>query len=243
MKNKLLIILPTLNEKKNIKKLLSKFLTLNILFDILIIDDGSEDNTISAAKSFVNNFKKKNIKIIFKLRKKRYGIGNAHKFGIKYGYKNDYKFVITMDSDLAHDPKYVPIIIKKMNSNVDLVVGSKHLKKNLAKNWSFFRVFLSKSSYFFTKLLFNHKFDSTNSFRCYNLKSIDKNFIKFCKSDDYDFFFTSMAILTHYKYNIKQFAMTIYGREDGNSKMLFFHIFKSVIMIFIIFIKIKLFTK
>ena len=45
-----------------------------------------------------------------------------------------------------------------------------------------------------TKLLFNHKFDSTNSFRCYNLRTINKNFI-FCKTDHYDFFFTSLAYL------------------------------------------------
>ena len=189
MKKDILVVLPTLNEQNNIKKILNKFTVLKISFDVIVIDDGSTDQTISVINSLKKKLKQKNINIIIKARKKKLGIGSAHKFGLNYGFKNNYKFALTMDSDLAHDPKYIPVILDKMNKEKeDLIVGSRYLKKNSAKNWSLFRVFLSRSAHFFTKMLFKHEFDSTNSFRCYNLTTINKNFINFCKGDDYDFF-------------------------------------------------------
>ena len=89
-------------------------------------------------------------------------------------------------------------------------------------------------------ILFDMKFDTTNSFRCYNLLTINKNFINYCKSNDYDFFFTSLAILNLKKYRISQIPMSIKGRVEGNSKMLFKHMIKSVFNMFLLFLKIRL---
>jgi len=236
-KENILVILPTLNEENNIRNIFNKFSDLNISFDVIVIDDGSDDKTVEIIRSFKKKLKK-NIRIIIKERKKRFGIGNAHKFGLNYAYKNNYKFALTMDSDLAHDPRYLTVILKKMN-RADLVIGSRFLKINSAKNWSLLRIFLSLAAHFFSKILFKHDFDSTNSFRCYNLKNINKNFINFCKGDHYDFFFTSLAILNKKKYRIKQFSMNVYGRKDGSSKMNIYHIFRSVILIFVVYLKIN----
>ena len=112
--NKNLLILPTNNEEKNVKLLLKQILKTKIQLDILVIDDGSSDNTLSV----INNFKKKirKSKIFVKSRKKRLGIGKAHKDGLLYAYRKKYNYAITMDSDLAHHPKYIfnLLIIKKM---------------------------------------------------------------------------------------------------------------------------------
>ena len=91
-----------------------------------------------------------------------------------------------------------------------------------------------------TFILFGMKFDTTNSFRCYNLNTLNRNFLKNCKSNDYDFFFTSITILNLRKYRISQISMKIRGRVDGNSKMLLTHIFKSITNMFVLFFKIKI---
>ena len=79
-----LIIIPTLNEKKNIKKLFFQIKKYKSNFDILFIDDNSTDGT----REEIINFNKKfgNVKYIF--RPKKLGIGSAHKVGLIYGYKN-----------------------------------------------------------------------------------------------------------------------------------------------------------
>ena len=239
MKAKILILLPTLNEVHHIFSIYKKILSQKLNTDFLFIDDGSTDGTWDIIKKI----KKKNKEKIFIIRRnKREGLGKAHKDGLRWAYKKKYIYLITMDSDFAHDPKYIPKLVKKVSKS-DLVVGSRHLKKNSTPNWEWFRLLLNKGAYFISCILFNHKLDSTNAFRCYNLKKIDKKFISHCKSNDYDFFFTSLTILNLNKYKILQLPIVIKGRTAGNSKMQIKHMFKSIYMMFCLFYKIKFIYK
>ena len=113
------------------------------------------------------------------------------------------------------------------------------MNKKSAPDWSLFRIFLSQGAHLASYLLFSHTFDSTNAFRCYSLKKINKNFISYCKSNDYEFLFTSLTILNLMKYKIMQFPMTVRGRVEDNSKMQLKHMFKSVYMMFNLYFKIK----
>ena len=235
MKVKILILLPTLNEVHHISELYKKIIKLKRNFDFLFIDDGSNDGTWEKIKEI----KKNNKKSVFVIRRQnREGLGKAHKDGLFWAYKKKYTYLVTMDTDFAHDPKYIPKLLKKI-SKVDLVVGSRYLRKKSTPNWSLYRILLSKGAYFTSYLLFNDAYDSTNAFRCYNLKKIKKSFISFCKSNDYDFFFTSLTILNLQKYKISQLPMIIKGRTAGNSKMLIKHMCKSIYMMFSLFFKIK----
>lgn len=238
MKKKILIILPTLNEGYNISILYSKIKSLKISLDLLFIDDGSNDNTIEIIKKIA---RKKNTKIKIHLikRSKRLGIGKAHKDGLNFAYRKKYHFAITMDSDLAHDPKYINNLLK-YNKKYNLVVGSRFLAKKSYENLSIIRIYLSEIAHFLTRFLFGHNFDSTNSFRCYDLKKINKSFLGKCKSNHYDFFFTSITILNNQKYTIHQFPMTISGRSHGSTKMEFKHAVRSFFMMLRLFVKIKI---
>jgi len=235
MKSKTLILLPTLNESYHIFRLYKKILSLKLNFHFLFIDDGSIDGTLKIIKKI----KKSNKNKVFVIeRQNRKGLGKAHKDGLLWAYKRKYFYLITMDTDFAHNPKYILQLIKRTHK-ADLIVGSRYLKKKSTPDWSLFRIFLSQSAHLMSYLLFNHTFDSTNAFRCYNLKKINKNFISYCKSNDYDFLFTSLTILNLKKYKILQFPMVIRGRVEGNSKMLYKHMCKSVYMMFNLFFKIK----
>ena len=235
MKTKTLILLPTLNEVHHILGLYKEILSLKLNLNFLFIDDGSTDGTWEIIKKI----KKSNKKRVFTIRRKnRKGIGKAHKDGLLWAYKKKYNYLITMDSDFAHEPQYIRRLIKNRTKN-DLVIGSRYLKKDSTPNWPIFRKFLSQGAHFTSFILFNHKFDSTNAFRCYNLKKINKNFILFCKSNDYDFFFTSLAILNLKKYKIFEFPMIIKARVKGNSKFYFKYICKSIFMMFNLFFKIN----
>jgi len=233
---KILIILPTFNESRNVEKLFFLLRKENLKSSYLFIDHGSNDGTLEIIKKIKN----KSPRNVFLIQKKtREGIGKAHKEALKWAYKKKYDLAITMDTDLAHHPKYIKSLIYK-SDNFDLVVGSRHLKKNSMTNLSWFRVFLSNSAHLMTSILFNINHDSTNSFRCYKLKKINKNFISLCKSNSYDFFYTSLVLLNLKKYKIENISMQIKGRIEGDSKMLIKHMLKSVFNMFLLFIKIKL---
>ena len=125
MKDDILIILPTVNEEKNIKNLYKKIKKLKYEFKYLFIDDGSTDGTLELIKNIIKNNKKNTFLL---KRKKRHGIGKAHKDGLIWAYEKKINYVITMDTDFAHEPKYIPNLLKKMKSS-DLVLGSRYLKK------------------------------------------------------------------------------------------------------------------
>jgi dolichol-phosphate mannosyltransferase len=112
MNNKILVLLPTLNELENIKILIKQIKNLRIKIDLLFIDDNSNDGT----QELIKILKDKNSNIQYIFNKSRLGIGKAHKTGLFYALQNNYHYIITMDSDLAHHPNYIKKILNKKNS-------------------------------------------------------------------------------------------------------------------------------
>ena len=106
---KKIVFIPTFNERKNISILIKKILNLELDFDILIIDDNSNDGTRNA----IDKLKKINKKIHTIYRNQKLGIGSAHKEAFKWCYKKKYKIIISMDGDGTHDPKYIPNLLEK----------------------------------------------------------------------------------------------------------------------------------
>lgn len=140
---KVSIILPTLNEEKNIFKIV-KSIKKNIgslKNEIIFVDDNSSDNTQNEIIKVKKNFK--NIKYIF--RRER-NLSTAFIEGMKISSGN---LIVLMDSDMQHDPKNIKkSIIKMQKNNYDMIIGSRFLKgsknyKATLKSW--FRLFLSKS--------------------------------------------------------------------------------------------------
>ena len=133
---KVSIILPTLNEEKNILKIVRsiKKNVKSLKNEIIFVDDNSSDNTQREIIKVKKNFK--NIRCIF--RKKR-NLSTAFIEGLKISKGN---LIVLMDSDLQHDPKNI------QKKNFDMIIGSRFLKgsknyKSSIKSW--FRLFLSKS--------------------------------------------------------------------------------------------------
>ena len=100
---KILIIIPTLNEEKNIAKIAFSILSLNKLFlSILFIDDNSSDRSQEEIIKLKNKYGN-----IFYIFRKKKGIGSAHKDGIKWAFKKEYQFCVTIDADGTHNPSMI----------------------------------------------------------------------------------------------------------------------------------------
>ena len=124
--NNIIIIVPVLNEKRNIEIWFEKLNTINIGFDLLFIDDNSSDGSREIIKNLVKN--NQNINYIF--RPKKMGVGSAHKDGFIWAYKKNYKIIITMDADGTHDPKYIKFLIEELES-FDIVITNRFLEKKV----------------------------------------------------------------------------------------------------------------
>ena len=236
MPKRILVIIPVLNEVKNIRPIVKKLKKSNN-FDVLFIDDNSKDGTVQN----ILKEKKKNKRIFLIKRPKKLGIGSAHKDGLKWGYKKKYSIIITMDCDGTHNPIYINRMIKILSSKkIDLVSTNRFLQKNSLNDWSVWRKKLTTLRHYVIKLLLNIEFDSSGAFRCYNIKKIKLQDILIAENDSYSFFWESIFILSK-KYEIREIPIKLPGRLFGSSKMRLIDIFFAITYLLKIFIKKRLF--
>ena len=209
-----LLIIPTLNERKNITILFKKIKKIDQRLNILFVDDNSTDGT----REEILDLKKKNKSINFIFRPKKMGIGSAHKDGLKYAYKKKYKIILTMDADGTHNAKYIKKLIK-FSSQFDLISTNRFEQKNSLVEWPIQRRFLTKVRYYLINILLGINYDSSGAYRCYNANNIKLNDIMEAKNNGYSFFWESLYLLNKKKYSIKEIPIYLPYRKVGSSKM------------------------
>ena len=229
---KILIIIPTYNEVNNIKMLINDIFKYVKNFDLLFIDDNSPDKTSGIIKNF--QLKKKNI-FLFS-RKKKSGIGSAHKLGLNWGFKKKYKKIITMDGDGTHHPKYLKKMLKKSNKS-HLIITNRFLKKNSLYGWSLTRIFITNLRHFLIKILLGFSYDASGALRCYNTSKINIKYINEAKDNGYSFFWESLYIFHKKNFIIKEIPITLPSRSTGSSKMKISDIFYALFYLIKIFYK------
>lgn len=122
---KTLIIVPAYNEQENIKKTVQDVQTNLPEYDILVVNDGSLDDT----GKILDELKINHIDLPVNL-----GLSGAVQCGYKYAYKNGYDCAIQFDGDGQHKSEYIPKMIEKIEEGYDIVIGSRFVNKK--KDWS-----------------------------------------------------------------------------------------------------------
>jgi dolichol-phosphate mannosyltransferase len=119
----LAIAIPTYNEADNIKRLVPAIANAlraypDLKTTIFIIDDDSPDGTGAIAEKLSKSFKHKNLGVEVLHHKKKEGLGRAYVFAFKEILKKSFDFVLQMDADLSHDPKYIPAFLDTLRVGV-----------------------------------------------------------------------------------------------------------------------------
>lgn len=128
-KESLSVIIPTYNSKKWINRTLDSLInqSLDIDYEIIVIDDGSTDGTYEYIKK---NYPKKNIKIY---KKENGGVSSARNYGINMSTKN---YIVFVDSDDFVDFNYFEIIANSILINSDFYFfGNRRLSSNKKKEY------------------------------------------------------------------------------------------------------------
>lgn len=161
---KILVIIPAYNEEGNIGRVLAEFRNMNFLYDVVVVNDGSIDQTEEIVI-------KNQVKVIS--HPINLGAGAAIQTGLKYALKNKYDIVVVVDGDGQHDPKEIPSLIGAFeNISADLVIGSRFLKNNTAQIHWVRRIGISIFSRI-ASMIGNYKItDTTSGFRAFNKRAI-----------------------------------------------------------------------
>lgn len=123
------VVVPIYNERESIGKLyekLEKILPgLNLKYEVLLIDDGSMDDTYSQLLKIHRKNK------LFKIIRFRKNFGQTAAMNAGFDYANG-KVIITLDADLQNDPRDIPVLLRKLNEGYDIVSGWRKNRKDKA---------------------------------------------------------------------------------------------------------------
>ncbi|KAJ6392408.1 hypothetical protein OIU77_026216 [Salix suchowensis] len=201
-KNKYSIIVPTYNERLNIALivyLIFKHLR-DVDFEIIIVDDGSPDGTQEVVKQLHQVYGED--RILLRPRAKKLGLGTAYIHGLKHVSGN---FVVIMDADLSHHPKYLPSFIKKqLETGASIVTGTRYVKGGGVHGWNLMRKLTSRGANVLAQtLLWPGVSDLTGSFRLYK-KSVLEDIISSVVSKGYVFQMEMIVRASRKGYHIEE---------------------------------------
>jgi dolichol-phosphate mannosyltransferase len=215
--DKLLVIIPTYNEKENIAKIIAAVFSLPVKFEILVIDDGSPDGTADIVSGLMEQYPHQ---LHLLKRNGKLGLGTAYIAGFQWGLNRDYSHFFEMDADFSHNPKDLLRLYKACQSGGDLAVGSRYVKGGKLENWPFDRIFLSKGASFYVRLItWMPVMDPTAGFVCYTrdvLSTIDLDKIQFV---GYAFQIEMKYAARQKGFSIIEVPITFTDRIEGASKM------------------------
>ncbi len=235
MLNKILLVIPTFNEEKNIILITNKLLKLYKNIKILVVDDSN---------SSFKRPKNLNKKVSFIHRKNQKGRCSAVLYGFKIGLKKKFNIFIEMDADFSHNPNELKRNIKFFNKQkLDLLISSRYLKKSKIINWSLSRKVLSFLSNFLAELLLSANLtDYTNGYRIYSKDSV-RIITKNCGLISNSFITLSDIIITLKNRNkkIDEIDSIFINRIRGDSKVNFLMVLNSLFGLLKLFIYKKIF--
>jgi dolichol-phosphate mannosyltransferase len=215
--NDTLIIVPTFNERENLRRMAEKLLSLPVKVDLLVVDGNSSDGTAQIADELAA--KHPEIHVIHETKKS--GLGRAYIAGFNWALERSYEFIFEMDSDLSHNPDDVPQFIEAAtNQNADLVLGSRYSGGVRVINWPLKRLMLSRSAGIYVNIITGMPFsDPTGGYKCFRRRALQAIQLDEIRSNGYSFQIEMTHRLWRQGYKIIEVPIIFTERVEGHSKM------------------------
>jgi len=225
--NKALIIVPTYDEKENIRSLVGAVLEKDSRLEILIVDDNSPDGTGELA----DRMSEQDSRVHALHRQGKLGLGSAYRDGFRWALERDYDLVFEMDADFSHDPAYIKEFLKAAE-NADLVIGSRYVSGINVVNWPMSRLLLSYGASLYTRLITGMPVkDPTAGFKCFRREVLESLDLSKIQSDGYSFQIEVSFKVWRKKYRILEIPIVFVDRHSGTSKMNRRIVFEAVWMV------------
>ncbi len=217
---KTLVTVATYNEMENLPDLVEQVFNIVPQVDLLVIDDNSPDGT----GRWCDEKAEDEPRLYCLHREGKLGLGTATIAGMKYAIEHGYKFVLNMDADFSHHPRYLPDFLGGMDPEdgrpVDVMIGSRYVPGGGVEGWGLKRHFMSRGVNFYSRWLLGLKSkDCSGAFRCYRTELLRKIDFDRVRSRGYSF---QEEILWHLKRAGATFGETpivFADRERGASKI------------------------
>lgn len=222
---KVVIIIPTYNERENIKSVIQKIheTTLDIpskyKIEVLIVDDHSPDGTGDEVRSLMKKYP-----FVSMISGEKKGLGMAYVRGMNYAvYKKDADILFEMDADLSHDPALIPVFLETIDNGADFVIGCRYMKGgSIPKEWPLHRKILSVVGNLIVRwgLFIPSIRDWTSGYRAIRAKVFRSVGQGLSKYPGYAFQVASLHRVYQHKFVIAEVPLVFVDRSWGKSKII-----------------------
>jgi dolichol-phosphate mannosyltransferase len=213
---RVLVVVPTYDERENVELLLPAVRAAVPDADILVVDDSSPDGTGEA----VTRLGAELGQITLLSRPGKQGLGSAYRHGFDYALDRGYDVVVSMDVDLSHDPKVLTEFIRLVEAGADAVIGSRYVPGGATVDWPLYRRALSRWGNRYTSFVLRLQVrDCTSGYRAYRagaLKEIDPGSTT---ADGYAFLTELVRRLVRADLRVMETPIVFRDRRFGTSKM------------------------
>ena len=211
-----LVIVPTYNERENIRRLIDAVLAQDGRIDMLIVDDGSPDGT----GAIVFGITQSDDRVHLLSREHKMGLGTAYIAGFRWALAHDYSFVLEMDADFSHDPVHLQQFLAAIEHS-DLVLGSRYQEGRVTVvNWPMNRLILSYCANVYARFVTGLPvWDATGGFKCFRATVLQAIDFEDVRSNGYAFQIEMSFRAWKKNFRIVEIPIVFVDRTEGTSKM------------------------
>lgn len=212
---RVLVVIPTYNERDNLEPLLRRLDEAVPEADVLVVDDASPDGTGALADALAAAQPK--VRVLH--RDTKAGLGAAYVAGFRWASEQGYDVVVEMDADGSHAPEQLPRLLAAL-AGADLVLGSRWVPGGRVVDWPRSRELLSRGGNAYTRLVLGLPLrDATGGYRAYRRPVLDSLALETVASQGYCFQVDLAWRAWQAGYRVVEVPITFVERQRGESKM------------------------
>lgn len=213
---RVLVCIPTYNERDNIEAITAAALAVDPRIDVLIVDDNSPDGTGTLADGLAAH--EPRIRVLHRPEKR--GLGKAYLHAFREALTWGYGFVVEMDADFSHDPRCLPQMIDEAARGTDLVLGSRYVAGGGTVNWGIGRRLLSRGGSLYARTILGvNVADLTGGFKCFRREVLEAIDMESIDSTGYAFQIEMTYRALSKGFVVKELPIVFEDRRVGQSKM------------------------
>ena len=213
---RILVVMPTYNERDNLPKVVPLVLDTHPDLDILIVDDNSPDGTGLVAAGLARD----NARIHAMHRAGKGGLGRAYIDGFKWGLDRNYQLFFEMDADLSHPADRIPAMIEMARKH-PVVLGSRYVGRRVnVVNWPLTRLIVSVFGSIYARMVTRLPvMDATGGFNCWRREVLEAVDLDRVESNGYAFQIELKLRAWRKGFQPVEIPIVFTERETGESKM------------------------
>lgn len=207
------VVIPTYDEKDNVRPMTDAVLAQGEDFEILFVDDNSPDGT----GAVIDEMCAANARIHVLHREKKEGLGRAYVAGFAKALELGADKVVQMDCDFSHDPKDLSRLVAE---DADLVIGSRYVKGGATPGWPFKRRLISRAGGIFIRVVTGMPLrDPTGGFKCWKRRVLEALDLPTVQSAGYSFQLEMNHRTWKRGFAIREIPISFTDRVAGYSKI------------------------